>query len=101
MRATVESMGFFEAMQPQLRGQPASFMHQVATRARNLDEALFALQRKGLALQHRGEAAEGPEGRRFAAELEAFAAAHAAFVEEVGRAAGTLGDAGSVYDRRR
>jgi len=89
MRAIIEEMNRFTALQPQLQGLPQHVFLEIASRAEELDNVLFKLQRRGNELQ--ALAARGgfgtvhleSEGQQFVMNLEKFAATQAAFMNEV------------------
>lgn len=89
MRAIVEEMNRFTAFQPQLKGLPMHVLNEIASRAQQLDDVLFQLQRRGNEL--RGHAARRSfgaphleaEGQQFVVSLEKFVATQAAFMNEV------------------
>merc|ERR1712072_1193046 len=89
MRAIIEEMNRFATLQPQLKGLPQHVFLKIASRAQELDNVLFQLQRRGNELQALaargsiGTAHRDTEGQQFVVSLEKFAATQAAFMNEV------------------
>merc|ERR1712232_422236 len=82
-------MNRFATWEPQLKGLPQHVFVKIASRARELDNVLFQLQRRGNELQAlaarggHGTAHLDTEGQQFIVSLEQFAATQAAFMNEV------------------
>jgi len=83
MSSIVTGMQRFEALQPQVRLQPDAVVGELARRGQQLDEVLFALQRRGRELENEGRRpVHETDGGRYAQQLEALAEAQAGFLRE-------------------